>query len=155
MVNNYNVLEDTICVIEPGVEPVRIVRSPIEKDLKLICVGALVPRKGHKILIEALSSLSDRRWDLTCIGDPDRDKRSAIQIMNLARKQGLSRRVKFVGTVDETALIEHYRRAHVFVLASHHEGYGMALEEALFPGMPVITTTAGAIPYTVPNSASL
>src|SRR4051812_40646087 len=52
-------------------------------------------------------------------------------------------------------IIELFLASDVFVLASRFEGYGMALAEAISHGLPVISTTAGAIPQTVPAGSGL
>ena len=66
---------------------------------------------------------------------------------------GLAERVTLVGEQDDDGLAKFYDGADLFVLASHHEGYGMVLTEALARGLPIISTTAGAIPETVPAAA--
>ena len=68
---------------------------------------------------------------------------------------GLGERVELVGEWPPSRLSVAYGEADAFVLASYHEGYGMAFAEALAHGLPVVGTTAGAIPETVPATASL
>jgi glycosyltransferase involved in cell wall biosynthesis len=68
---------------------------------------------------------------------------------------GLRERVLLHGEQDEAGLRTLYAEADAFVLSSFHEGYGMALAEALAHGLPVISTRAGAIPDTVPDGAGM
>src|SRR5262249_56370787 len=68
---------------------------------------------------------------------------------------GLRARVSFLGDVGADALEREYERADLFVLASYLEGYGMALAEAAARGIPVVSTTAGAIPETVPPTTGV
>ena len=51
---------------------------------------------------------------------------------------GFDGRISLLGPVDETSLAGLYDRADLFVLASHYEGYGMVLTEALARGLPIV-----------------
>jgi glycosyltransferase involved in cell wall biosynthesis len=121
----------------------------------LLSVGALVPRKGFDTLIEALATIRDLDWRLTIAGPRDRDPVTARQIAALIAQLGLEARVTLAGAVASDRLAALYSAADLFVLASRFEGYGMAFAEAASCGLPIIGTTAGAIPDTMLPGAGL
>ena len=152
-------------VVEPGVDrrKTRGSSDPLatgvpgapHETLHLLCVGTLTPRKGHAVLLEALNEIRDRPWHLTCAGSLLRDAPTVAAIQHRIDRLSLRKRVSLLGDLDRDALERQYARADVFVLPSYLEGYGMALAEAVAYGLPVVSTTAGAIPETVPANASL
>ena len=156
----YGVTEDRIRVVEPGVD--RAPRLPksaaavrVDSQLRMLCVGTLTPRKGHNVLLDALAPLRDRPWKLQCIGSTERDPGTALEVRAQIARLGLHEKVELLGEVEAAALERCYLEADVFVLASHMEGYGMVLTEALTYGLPIVSTLAGAIPETVPATAGI
>lgn len=143
-----------VSVVVPGVEPAPLARgSEGEAPTWFLCVGTLTPRKGHLVLLSALSGLLDLDWQLISVGSAAWDPEHARRIEQAIHDLGLDERVTLIGEQDDQGLAGFYDRADLFVLASHHEGYGMVLAEALARGLPVVSTTAGAIPDTVPAGA--
>ncbi len=151
----YDVPDGRIGVALPGTDPAPLARGSGGPGLALLCVASLTPRKGHLVLLEALAGLVDLDWHLTCVGSPDRDPQTVKAIRDAIGRLGLTSRVRLAGEQDEAGLAPYYERADLFVLASYHEGYGMALAEALARGLPIVSTNAGAIPGTVPPSAGM
>ncbi len=146
---------ERIRVVMPGTDPAPLAQGSTETPLKLLCVATLTPRKGHAVLFDALAQLLNRPWHLDCIGSLSRDIATAEALQRQITRSRLTRRVNLVGEVTPEALEGYYASADLFVLASYLEGYGMAHAEALAHGLPMVTTSAGAVSETVPANAAL
>jgi glycosyltransferase involved in cell wall biosynthesis len=123
--------------------------------VRLLTVGSIVPRKGYDVLIAALAPLAALPWRLTIAGDRTRDETAPAQLDADIATHGLGGRIEVLGALPEDRLAPLYIEADLFVLASRFEGYGMAFAEALAHGLPVVGTTAGAVPDTVPPDAGV
>ncbi|MDF1793446.1 MAG: glycosyltransferase family 4 protein [Thalassobaculaceae bacterium] len=146
-----------VTAVVPGVDPApdlafRRARPP--GPLRLLCVATLIPRKAQHLLLEALTPLTDRNWQLDLVGDA-RDPVYGDRIRRKVADLGLSDRVTLAGAVSDAVLEDHWRRADAFVFPSLHEGWGIAPVEAVRWGLPVITSDAGALPESVPKPARL
>jgi glycosyltransferase involved in cell wall biosynthesis len=156
----YGVPIAKLRVVEPGFDTHSASGAPptpraAGTRVHLLCVASLVPRKGHRMLIGALSELRDRDWHLACVGDLHRDPETVTAVERQIEWLRLGARVSLQGELDGAALARCYERANLFVLPSYFEGYGLALAAALAHGLPIVSTTGGAIPETVPAAASV
>ncbi len=143
-----------IAVVEPGVDRMQWVDRAGD-GTQLLCVATLTARKGHAVLLDALSGLRALDWTLHCVGSPQRDPATAAHLHRRTTELGLADRVQWHGELDDAALAGRYGAAHLFVLPSFHEGYGMVVTEALAHGLPVVCTTGGALAQTLPPGAGL
>lgn len=142
---SYGVPGPRIVTAPPGTDPAALSRGYDSGDWSLLCVGAIVPRKGQDRLVEALARMDVKNWRLSIAGDDRRDPKFAGRVVTAVRRAGLESRVRLTGRLDETGLAAEWRRAHLFVSGSRHEGYGMATAEAIARGIPIVTTPAGAV----------
>ena len=155
VVRDYGAPSDIMTVARPGVDLGDFAQGSPDDLVRLLSVGAVVPRKGFDVLIAALAMLTDLPWHLIIVGDRTRDLDVVAQLDADIVHYALMDRVTTLGSVPASQLVTLYRQADVFVLASHFEGYGMAYAEAIAHGLPVIGTHGGAIPDTVPAKASM
>jgi glycosyltransferase involved in cell wall biosynthesis len=109
--------------------------------LRLVSVGTVVPRKGHRTLLDGLAGV-DAPWRLdVCGAEPDRGHAAALR--RRAADLGVADRVRFHGRVSDDALAARLRGSHLFALPSTYEGYGIAYLEAMRAGLPVVASRAG------------
>jgi glycosyltransferase involved in cell wall biosynthesis len=151
----YGVRADRIALVEPGTERAVLARGSHAGPLQLLCVATLNPGKGHEMLFEALAAIPHVEWHLTCAGSLDRHAPTVQRLREKLRARGMTSRVSLVGDLDDAALTSCYDHADLFVLATRHETYGMAVAEALAHGLPVISTATGAIPELVGDEAGV
>jgi glycosyltransferase involved in cell wall biosynthesis len=152
---DYGVPAERITIARPGSDPAPPAQGSNDGVVRLLSVGAIVPRKGFDVLMAALATLPDLPWRLTIAGDRTRDRNAAARLDADIARQGLENRVAVLGAVSPQRLAALYAEADAFVLASRFEGYGMAYAEAVAHGLPVIGSNSGAIPDTVPPDAGL
>ena len=138
----YGVAPARLAVAPPGTaKPARARSAAAPGDaLRLLTVATATPRKD---------------WRLRCIGSLQRDPAYVASLRQAIAAQGLAERVTLQDEIPPEALDEAYAAADLFVLPSFHEGYGMALAEAMAHGLPILATSAGAIPTTVPEAAGI
>lgn len=151
----YGIARDRVVVVEPGTARAPLARGSGGERLRLLSVATLNPGKGHEILLQALGAVSHRGWHLTCVGSLKRHPATVDRVRAAIGRLALDERVSLVGELDDEGLFECYDRADVFVLATLQETYGMAVAEALAHGLPVVSTTTGAIPDLVGADAGL
>lgn len=111
----------------------------------LLCVGRLSFEKGHDLLINALSLLRERKWQLVVVGDgPERR-----QLESQAKSLGLAERIRFAGHVADVS--GYYTEASLLVVPSRSEGIPNVILEAFGSGVPVVACHVGGVPDIVAN----
>jgi glycosyltransferase involved in cell wall biosynthesis len=104
----------------------------------IVSVGRMVERKGYDRLMLSLLQLPDC-VRLLLVGDGPLEGR----LRALARENGLAGRVVFARRVAEREKYRYLAAADCYVLSSHHEGFGIVLQEAMWAGLPVAATSHG------------
>lgn len=115
-------------------------------------VSADLPMKGVVHLVEALAKVrTEREADLVLVGKGAASPR----LEAAARKYGVEDAIHVAGRVDNLELVEHYARAQVAVVPSLYEGFSFPAVQAMSCGVPLVTTTGGALPEVVGDAALL
>jgi len=154
----YGIAPPRAVVVEPGTDAAPLSRGSAARGggpAQLLCVATLTPRKGHDLLLRALATLRHLDWRLECVGSATRSPDTAAALAGSVATLGLEDRVRLRGELSPAALDAAWDAADLLVSPSHHEGYGMAVAEALARGLPVVATDVGAAASLVGDQAGL
>jgi len=116
-------------------------------DFRILFLGNVIYRKGLHILIEALNRVGRDNissYKLDVVGGLTAEPNYARTMQAKVEVSGLKSKVFFHGALDKTPLGEKFKQAHVLVVPSSYEGYGIVYLEGMGFGLPAIATTAGA-----------
>jgi glycosyltransferase involved in cell wall biosynthesis len=107
----------------------------------IVTVGRLTRQKRTDLLVEAVAALRARGRTIpfTIVGDGP--ERGALE--GLVAKRGLAGQVRFVGAVAPADIPRFLGPADVFAFAARHEGFGLAVAEALIAGVPLVVLADG------------
>ena len=107
----------------------------------VLFVGRLVEEKNLKLWIDvashALASIPQVRFVIVGAGH------KAEEVQRLIAERELEHAILMLGPVGHERLPDVYRAADVFLLTSHHEGFGRVILEAAFAGVPAVATRCG------------
>ncbi|MDY6893955.1 MAG: glycosyltransferase family 4 protein [Thermotogota bacterium] len=137
--------EKEVIIISPGVDTsIFKPDASAVRELEVLTVGNLTPRKGMEYLIKAISIVKKDFPNilLRIIGTGPHE----VYLKNLSSSLDLSHNVIFEGYTSQNYLIKCYKRATIFCSPSLVEPFGVVILEAMACGKPIVATkTEGAI----------
>ena len=146
---NTPVPPSRVTVLPHGV-PDRLGDVSAPKDRMALTVGAIdhgtLVQKGQLAFVQAARELPDVAFVAA-------GKWLDDAIEQLRAQAGAN--VKFTGWLSDEELLALYRRTRVYVQASRHEGFGLAVAEAMLAGCVPVVMNATAMPEVVSDAGVL
>jgi glycosyltransferase involved in cell wall biosynthesis len=148
LLRRFPVDESKISVIPNTIETswFALERSPVPNDY-ILCVSGEAPNKNLPRALQGFAEYCrisrDRATQLEVVGVKAAHHTAFI---NIAKRHGVSERVRFHGYVSDAQLQSLYSSARALFYPSSDEGFGIPVLEALAAGLPVVASNASSIP---------
>jgi colanic acid/amylovoran biosynthesis glycosyltransferase len=124
----------------------------------LLIVSYLTPQKGHKFLLEAVKEIIKRgykNFELRIVGTGELE----FELKEYVSYNNLNSTVKFLGAMKAHSpeILREYKNADIFTHPSvipengDKEGIPGTVVEAMFSGLPVVSTFHAGIPHIIEN----
>ena len=129
-----------------------IPRSEPGKISNFIFFGRIVESKGIVDAIKALGMLAAKgftNWNFRVVGQGNHE-----WVRKLANEHGIADKVSVFGPADDEKLEHELKRAHLAIMPSHSESFGLSIAEAQAAGIPLVAYEAGSVPEVVENGVT-
>lgn len=120
-----------------------IIERSKSKELRILFLGNVMERKGLHTLLKAVSGLRSQIF-LDIVGSLNVEPNYAKQIQAYITENNLSSFVFLHNSLNNEPLKEKLKNAHILIVPSSYEGFGIVYLEGMCFGLPAIGTTAGA-----------
>ena len=154
LIDIMGVDEERIVVCPLGVEPsfAEIPRLEPTEITRFIFFGRMCTLKGIQDALEALGQLSAvgvKNWTYRVFGQGQQE-----WTLKLAQEYGISDRVFVNGPIGHEKLRRELKQAHLAIMPSHAESFGLSIAEAQAAGIPVIAYESGSVPEVVEDGVT-
>ena len=123
--------------------------------LHLLFLGNLIESKGVFVLLDALSILRDKGYSFICnfVGGETKEINSS-RFNDEIKKRGLESDVYYLGKKYGDEKDHVFNLSDIFVYPTSEDCFPLVLLEAMFYGLPCVTTTEGGIPDIVADGVN-
>ncbi|MBU1168495.1 MAG: glycosyltransferase family 4 protein [Proteobacteria bacterium] len=149
----YTIPESRFSVVHNGIStstfhPVPEIKR--EPDRIIVTNSSDSPLKGLYYLVQAIHIISKQKHvRLTVIGTPKKNG----GIVKLIETLGIGHLIDFTGRISNDEFLRQYARSSIAIIPSVYEGFGLPVGEAMACGIPVISTSGGALPEIAGDAA--
>lgn len=152
--HHYDIPQSRVAIVPEGIDLAHwahvAAAPPRRAGATILCVARQYPRKHVADLVRAMVEVRQTVPQARAIIIGDGPEHATLQ--RLVRDLRLEDSVRLMGAIpSHDAVARAYAEADLFCLPSVQEGFGIAFLEAMASGLPVVSTTATAIPETVPH----
>ena len=120
----------------------------------VLYTGRLAPVKGIDTLLAAAKVAHERNPAITFVLAGPWQMPHSPETYGLQLNRKSVHGVQWIGPLEQSELIDWYKRAALFVMPSYYESFGISVVEAMAFGLPVVCARAGGIPETVDDGVT-
>lgn len=107
-----------------------------KEDFIVLSVGELNENKNHRVIIRALAQLNDKSIHYVICGKGDQ----LNNLISLSKELGVESNVHFLGY--RTDVVDIFNQSDLFAFPTYREGLGLAALEAMYCGLPLVTSNS-------------